>query len=171
MNRLLRVIGIGLPAILWIVLLGFVVLVALPRFTPYDVLVVRGGSMEPAIHLGSVIVIDRRATTPGIGSIVSFREPGGDIITHRVVAIDEVRYVTRGDANASRDLEERSSDQVVGTELFTVPFIGYVVHLLQQPIAFLLLLFITGGYLIYPELRTIGREIGRMRRRKLTHEG
>ncbi len=171
MNRLLHALAFGLQAILWIVLLGFVVLVALPRFTPYDVLVVRGGSMEPVIHLGSVIVIDRRATTPGIGSIVSFREPGGDIITHRVVALDHGRYVTRGDANASRDLAERSADQVVGTERFSVPYIGYALHLLQQPIAFLFLLLSTGGYLIFNELRTIGRELGRMRRRRLTHEG
>jgi signal peptidase len=165
MNRLLHAIAIGLQAILWIVLVGFVVLVALPRFTPYDVLVVRGGSMEPVIHLGSVIVIDRQADSPIVGSIVSFRQPDGNIITHRVVEIDDGRFVTKGDANRTRDLEERVPQQVVGTEFFTIPYIGYLVHLLQQPIVFLVLLLTTGGYLVFNELRVIVREVGRMRRR------
>jgi signal peptidase len=170
MNRLLHDIGIGLQAILWIVLVAFVVLVALPRVTPFDVLVVRGGSMEPVIHVGSVIVIDRRAQNPSIGDVASFREPSGEIITHRVVALDTGRYVTKGDANRTSDLDHRTRNQVIGTEIATVPFIGYGVHLLQQPVIFLLLLLTTGGYLIVNELRVIAREIGAMRRKRLGDE-
>ena len=51
-----RVIGTALQLALWSVLLGFFVLVAIPRITPLDVLVVRGGSMEPTIAVGSVLI-------------------------------------------------------------------------------------------------------------------
>jgi signal peptidase len=170
MHRAVQAIAIVTQACLWAVLIGFVALGVVPRLTPFDILIVRGGSMEPEIHVGSVIVIDRDAADPGIGSVVSFRARTGEIITHRVVAIDEGRYVTRGDANQTRDLDERTADQVVGTVLFSVPFVGYALHVLQQPIVFLLLLLSTGGMLIVHELVVIAREIARMRRRGVVDE-
>jgi len=170
MNRLFSSITVGLQFVLWTVMLGFIALVALPRLTPYDVLIVRGGSMEPVIHLGAVIVIDRHADAPGIGSIVSFRESTGNVITHRVIGMDDGRYITQGDANRTRDLDERGADSVVGTVRFSVPLLGYLLYVLQQPIAFLMLLLSTGGYLIFGEVRAIIREIRRMRDRRLTHE-
>ncbi len=170
MYRMFQFMAIAVQLGLWTVLLGFIALVALPRFTSYDVLIVRGGSMEPAIHLGAVVVIDRNAEEPGIGAIVSFREPSGNVITHRVIDMNDGRYVTQGDANRTRDLDERMADSVVGTVMFSVPLIGYLLHVLQQPIAFLVLLLSTGGYLIFGEVRAIIREMKRMRDRRLTHE-
>lgn len=169
MNRAIRSAAFMLQAILWIVLLAFVGLIAMSRITPFEVLVVRGGSMEPGIHLGSVVIIDRGATNLKIGDVASFREPSGDIITHRVVAIESGRYVTRGDANQQRDLDSRTSEQIVGTVLTSIPMVGYGLHALQQPIVFLALLLSTGGFLIYQELRTIAREIRRIRSERVTN--
>ena len=42
----MRLIGYALQATLWVVLLAFLLLLAVPHFTAYDVLIVRGGSME-----------------------------------------------------------------------------------------------------------------------------
>ena len=57
----------GLQAILWIVLLGFVALLGVSRFTPYETLVVRSGSMEPTIHTGGIVIVDREARSPKRG--------------------------------------------------------------------------------------------------------
>jgi signal peptidase I len=162
MRTIQRAIAVTTQGILWIVLLGFIALVALPRFTSFDVLIVRGGSMEPAVALGSVIVIDRDARDPAVGDIVSFREANGSIITHRVVAADAGMFTTKGDANETADLERRIRPNVVGTSVASIPYAGYAVHVLRQPPAFLLLLLGTGGFLIVGEIRTIIGELRRM---------
>jgi signal peptidase len=164
-------LGIALTRVgrlaLWALLLSFLALVAIPRFTTFDVLVVRGGSMEPAIHLGSVVVVDRGAREPAVGSISSFRDPDSGMVTHRVVAVAGGRYVTRGDANRAEDATRRPPGDVYGTVVLVVPAVGFVIHALQLPAIFLLLLVGTGGLLVLGALRTIVAEVGRIRRQRM----
>jgi signal peptidase len=164
MRTIERTVFAVIQAVLWVVLCGFVLLVALPRLTSYDVLIVRGGSMEPAVALGSIVIIDRDRRDPVSGDIVSFREPDGNIITHRIMAAEAGTYVTKGDANPGADLEPRLRANVIGTAVGSVPYAGFAVHVLRQPPAFLLLLLVTGGFLLVGEIRTIAQEIQRMRR-------
>lgn len=164
MVRLATLTRRGLQTILWVVLLAFLALVGLSRFTPYEVLIVRSGSMEPVIATGGIVVVDRSATTPPVGAIASFRDPDGSLVTHRVVGTDGSRLITRGDANAADDPLDRAAASVYGTVDLTVPLIGYLIHLLRQPTAFLILLLGTGGFLILDALRTIRDEVSRMRR-------
>jgi signal peptidase I len=154
----------GLQTIMWVVLLGFLLLLAVSRFTPYEALIVRSGSMEPTISTGGIVIVDRDARTPVVGAIASFRDPDGGVVTHRVVGIDDTGFVTRGDANRANDGATRPVAAVYGTVSLYVPFVGYVIHVLRQPAAFLVLLFGTGGFLIADALRTIARELARMRR-------
>ncbi len=165
-GRLLRVVARVGQLALWALLLGFLVLVAIPRFTPFDVLVVRGGSMEPAIHLGSVVIVDRGARAPTIGSIVSFHDSEAGIVTHRVVALERSRYLTKGDANRTEDATRRTAADVYGTVVLSVPLAGFAIHALQQPLAFLVLLLGTGGLLVAGAIRTIVGEVGRIRDRR-----
>jgi signal peptidase len=165
MASIIRFFGAALQAVLWVVLLGFLLLAALPRFTSLDVLVVRGGSMEPAIHVGALLVIDRDSRSPAVGDIASFTQPDGSIVTHRVSAIDAGVYTTTGDANPGPDLTPRLPGDVLGTSVLSVPYLGFGVHVLRQPPMFIALLAGTGGFLIVAELRNIAREIGRMRRK------
>jgi signal peptidase len=166
MERLTRVATLVGQVALWVLLLGFVAQAALPRLTPYEILVVRGGSMEPTISVGSLLLIDTSDRDPRAGDIVTFREPSGQVVTHRVVRQSRKGIVTRGDANAANDLGRRSRDEVVGTARTWVPVMGYVVRFLQQPVVFLALLLSTGGVLIWGELRTIWREVRRIRARE-----
>ena len=166
MHRLLILVARVGQLALWALLLGFLLLVALPRFTPFDVLVVRGGSMEPTIHLGSVVIVDRGARTPAVGSVASFRDPESGIVTHRVVALDGSGYVTKGDANRTEDASRRAGADVYGAVILSVPLVGFVIHTLEQPAAFLLLLLSTGGILVFGAIGTIIGEVGRMRRER-----
>ncbi len=158
----MRLSRLVLQACLWLALLAFLGLLAVPRFTNYDVMIVRGSSMEPTIHLGSAVVVDRSTRTLAIGEAAAFRDPSGETVTHRVVALDGKTYVTRGDANPAADAEHRSQADVIGGALFSIPYLGYVLFVMQQPWAFLALLAITGGFLIFSELRTMWTEIRRL---------
>lgn len=164
MSTLVKLARRGLQTVLWVILLGFVVLLALSRFTPYEVLVVRSGSMEPVINTGGIVIVDRSARSPLVGAIASFRDPDGSVVTHRVVAMDGTQYVTRGDANHSNDPLTHPATAVYGSVVLALPLLGYVIHLLEQPVAFLILLLGTGGFLIADAMRTIVRELSRVRR-------
>ena len=144
-------------------LVALVALLALPHISSYDVLVVSGGSMEPAIHLGSVVVVDRSARAPQVGAVVTFHDPYEGIVTHRIVAVGPSSFLTKGDANNSVDVTGRTSSEVIGSVLFSVPYVGYLLNLLEQPLVFLALLLGAGVALVVGELRTIAREIRKMR--------
>ena len=156
-------VWVAMQAVLWVALLTLVVMSVLPRITPYDVLVVRGGSMEPTIPLGSVVIVDRADRAPRVGAVATFTDPGGELVTHRIVALDGANITTKGDANQVPDITVRARSEVVGTVVIGVPFLGFVLYALRQPIPFFLLLGGTGGLLIAGELRKILREIRRLR--------
>ena len=159
-----RVVWVVTQTALWVPLLVLLVLSALPRLTPYDVLVVRGGSMEPTIPLGSAVIVDRADRTPRLGAVTTFTDPGGALVTHRIVALDGAKIVTKGDANQARDVTERAPSDVVGTVVVGIPFLGYVLYTLRLPLVFFLLLAATGGFLIAGQLKAIVREIRRLQR-------
>ena len=154
----------ALEAVLWVPLLALVVFAVLPRLTPYDVLVVRGSSMQPAISVGSAVIIDRADRAPLVGAVATFRQASGDLVTHRIVGLDGSKIVTKGDANLARDVTERTAADLMGTVVVAVPYLGYVLYALRQPLVFFLLLVGTGGFLIAGELQAIVREIRRLRR-------
>lgn len=97
--------------------------------------VVAGGSMEPAIAKGSLVIV--RPAVPAalaIGDVVTFQHRGRTV-THRVAAIDEQGpgrvFLTKGDANDAPDPEPVAFDDQVGLLVAQVPLAGYVLGLLQ----------------------------------------
>ncbi len=161
-----RWLWIASQTLLWGVLLGFLALAAIPRMSRFDILVVRSGSMEPAIRAGGIVLIDTSARDLQIGDVASFRDPqGGDVITHRVVALRDDGFVTRGDANRSDDATLRRRADVVGRERMSLPYLGFVLYVIERPLVFVLLLGATGGYLVLSELGVIWRELRKLRRR------
>lgn len=94
--------------------------------------VVVSGSMEPALHTGSVVFIDKKKTDPEVGEIVAF-EKGGAFITHRVAKKTKDGYVTKGDANKTDDFGILKPEAVIGTTEYSVPYLGYIIRLLAEP--------------------------------------
>ncbi len=65
---------------------------------------VAGGSMEPALYPGDIVLV-RRGAAAREGRMVLVREPGRTAVLHRVVrASGGGRWVLRGDANPIEDL-------------------------------------------------------------------
>lgn len=115
-----------------IILLCLIVLVGLmygPKLLGYDSLVVLSGSMEPGIHVGSVVLV-KPATYDDvkIGDIVTYSIAENTNVTHRVIEIDTERELltTKGDANETQDLAPVAAAQIVGKVEATIPYIGYI---------------------------------------------
>jgi signal peptidase len=104
----------------------------------YELVVVRGSSMSPAIPVGALIAV-RGADVGEVrpGQVVTIRADNGVQVTHRVVRLTEAGTETylemRGDANASPDPTLVPGRAVVGIVDWHLPWLGYVVGFLSMP--------------------------------------
>ncbi len=147
LRRILDALLIGLI----LVVLAGVVLGRVVPLTGRQTLIVGGGSMEPSIPLGAVVVTEPVAATDlQIGDVVSLRS-GPElrtIFTHRVTRVitrtDGPWLETKGDANARIDPSIAPASQVIGRVMLSVPFGGYLLKLLSIPSGLLLVVLIAG---------------------------
>ncbi len=117
----------------------------------HPVMSVLSGSMAPKIKTGD-LVIDRELTAAQAanlhpGQIISFRSAANSrqIFTHRIAAVDAipgggVAYVTKGDANASRDGPVAPSTNVIGLYQSKISDGGFVLNDLHRPLVLGLIL-------------------------------
>jgi signal peptidase I len=120
---------------------------ALPLALGATSMVVRSGSMTPAIRTGDVVVVRPIAPTEAaIGDIVTFKDPeGGErLLVHRVRAIsrsgDEVEVTTQGDANTTQEHWKVAADGTIGTVAYRIPLLGFATSWINAPLGRLLLL-------------------------------
>ena len=95
----------------------------LAKIKPY---VVTTGSMVPAIPVHSVCFVNENATLESIavGDVISFRMGDSALVTHRVTAINDGRYTTKGDANNTEDTSPVTAENYIGKTVFVIPKIG-----------------------------------------------
>jgi len=117
----------------------------------HPVMTVLSGSMAPVIDTGDLVVENKltpaQASNLQPGQIISFRAAGGthEIFTHRIIGIEllpdgGVSYVTKGDANGSRDTAATVPSDVVGLYQARIPYGGYILDALHRPLVLGLLL-------------------------------
>ena len=147
---------------------------ATPSIGGFQILKVVSGSMEPAIHTGSVIVMrEIDPTQLKIGDIVTFRSVDYDsqLITHRISKIENTAmngliFTTRGDANDVDDITPLPASQVKGTEVFTIPLLGYVLNFIQSREGLLLLIIVPGILLAVYEIKQIRKNVQGLKKKK-----
>ena len=99
-------------------------------FSPdYNLYLVKGQSMEPAINMGDAVVI-------GPGTIVTYIR-GNSPVTHRVVAVKGNSLVTKGDASEDPDPKPVMMSEVCGVYLSRVPYLGYFNNFMRTTVGWL----------------------------------
>ena len=155
-KKLLQIIStilVALVVLLAVALVG-VRLAGIRTFT------VLSGSMEPTYHVGSLISVKKvDPATIRPGQVITFMLDENTVATHRVVEVvpDEddpstLRFRTKGDANDAEDGTLVHYKNVVGTPVFTIPYLGYfsnwITHApgkyiaITAAVVFLILLFL-----------------------------
>jgi signal peptidase len=143
----------------------------LPITGNFKVLTVLSGSMEPAIHTGSIVVV-KPATEYKIGDVITFGKISKIEIptTHRIfdIKLQEGKpvYITKGDANNSPDMKEVLGSEVAGKVLFSVPYAGFAVDFAKKPFGFMIVIIVPALLIMYDEFKKIFVEIKKMRNKK-----
>jgi signal peptidase I len=94
-------------------------------------LVIGGGSMEPTIGRGAlVLTLAAPDGAPVVGDVVTVQQGGSTPYTHRIVRLAEmngVPYVeTKGDANPGPDPALVPAAAILGTIVLSIPLLGYL---------------------------------------------
>ncbi|HEY3317324.1 MAG TPA: S24/S26 family peptidase [Coriobacteriia bacterium] len=87
----------------------------------FGVSVVSGGSMEPALARGDLVLYRKGPGQVGSGRMVLLGTPRGEYVHRVVVRTARETILTRGDANPIADREETSVAAVRGTVVAVVP--------------------------------------------------
>ncbi len=154
-----------------LVLLALIVLLlsaTAPSILGFESFVVLSGSMEPAIHVGDIAVVQpAKAVELKVGDVVTYRTPQQPdvVVTHRLIAAStddqgRLSFQTKGDANNVPDQVAVDQGAVLGKVAYAIPKAGYLVNFSRSSEGKLSLIAVPGILL----LADYGRE--RLSRRK-----
>ena len=152
---------------------SFGVLVAislLPITGNLKILTVMSGSMEPKIHVGSLVFV-KPVSQYNIGDVVTRKtDDPGVTITHRIISKEEVAgksvFQTKGDANNAEDSEKTAQERIVGKVFFNIPYLGFPIGYAKTTKGLILIIIIPAVIIVYEEIGKIKNELVAMRVRK-----
>jgi signal peptidase I len=120
---------------------------------------VQSGSMQPSLKTGSLI-ISKKADKYQVGDVITFKY-AKTTVTHRIYSIGnstgQTTFTTKGDANNAPDSEKVSSGMIIGKEVLTIPYIGYLLSLFRTKNG-LFVLIILGVTIVLNEISNIAKE-------------
>ena len=141
MNRTVRKILNTFSTVCVALAVALAVLLVGARIVGLRVFTVLSGSMEPTYHTGALIYVKK--VDPAeikAGQVITFMLDENTVATHRVVGVvpDEddpatLRFRTKGDANDAEDGSLVHYKNVIGTPVFTIPYLGFVANYIQHP--------------------------------------
>ncbi len=156
---LLRGARWGINFVFLLLLLALALTLITPIWWDFEFRGVASGSMEPAIPVGSVVVVEPvDSAAVNYGDVITFNSPENPtlVVTHRVIEVSgppEVRvFRTKGDANDDADLVPVPAEEVLGQVRFHLPYLGYLAQHIRTRQGWIYLVLIPGGMLIFLEL-------------------
>jgi len=155
-KKILKITALALIVLFLIIFLGFYRPVQLWGDTRYEP--VYTGSMEPAIPVGSVVVIKpANPDTLKVGDIICFKTEAEypKTVTHRIIGITSQGFITKGDANEDPDTWIVKKEDVIGKVVAVIPYMGYLGYFVRTPIGFAILIIMPAIILIILEIREI----------------
>ena len=97
--------------------------------------VVLSGSMEPALSVGDLLILQEQ-TNYIPGDVVVYQS-GSIAVVHRLVALEGENAITRGDANNAFD-EPIPAAAIKGKVIAAIPVLGYLIWAMKTPVGILL---------------------------------
>ncbi|MEL6985103.1 MAG: signal peptidase I, partial [Actinomycetota bacterium] len=96
--------------------------------TGWRPVVITGGSMQPTLRVGDVLLVeDHPDDLLGQRSVITYQPSRGtEAVTHRIQEVlpESQTYITKGDANPNPDTDPVSPSQVLGVGRLVIPLLG-----------------------------------------------
>src|SRR3989344_181694 len=151
----------GVSVIFIILAIGFVYIAA-PIFGN-SALIVRSGSMQPAIAVGDLAVVKKQASSDyKAGDIIAFKSQD-KIVSHRIIGLKnqngKVFYQTKGDANKNEDQGLVAESAIIGKAYFRLPYLGKLIAFTKTSAGFSLAVIFPALLVIAFEIQNIFKEI------------
>lgn len=102
---------------------------------------VGSGSMNPYLKINDIIVVKSQDEYQ-INDVITYKIKDNELITHRIVDINNNKVVTKGDANNIVDKPIKKKN-IIGKVVSKTTSLGFIVFLFNKPI-FWLLIFVIG---------------------------
>ena len=100
-------------------------------------------SMEPFINVGDLIISSKVSNNSNleVGDVITYDNSNSYrsmTITHRIIRIDEDKYITQGDNKEVSIIEDSgvTKDKILGKYLFKIPKIGKAIDFLKTKVGF-----------------------------------
>ena len=141
MNKTFKKIWNAVSTLIVAIIVALAILLVGVRLVGLQVFTVLSGSMEPTYHVGSLIYVkDADYKELEVGDPVTFMLNKNTVATHRIIEIlvdendpDTISFFTKGDTNDTPDGNALHYKDIIGTPVFTIPYLGYVSHYIQNP--------------------------------------
>jgi signal peptidase I len=156
-----------LGTLILIGVIGAMLPLFLPKLLGYEVYNIVSPSMEPAIPMGSMVLVEQvDPVEVERGDVIAFRR-GGVVVTHRVTQnrVVEGEFMTKGDANAEEDASPVPYDNLVGRVKTHVPVLGQLMAYLTTALGKVYLLCLIACGVMFHVLA------GRLRQRAAERSG
>jgi len=141
MGKIIKKIWNFITTVIVIAVVIFAILLVGVRLIGMQVFTVLSGSMEPTYHVGSLIYVksvDTSKLKPL--DVITFMLDEDTVATHRIIEVvpdqndpSVLRFKTKGDANDAEDGSLVHYKNVIGSPVFTIPYLGYVANYIQNP--------------------------------------
>lgn len=173
--KIIGKIGYTLAIFFLALIAGIVAISALNLPSGVRLYTVQSGSMEPALSIGSLVIVKPQETYQK-NQVITFKSKADinnprpeNTTTHRIVDVREVEeqqvYITKGDANDAEDIDPVLENQVIGSELFSIPWIGHIVSFARTREGLISLIVVPAVVIIYSEIINIKKELVRIYRK------
>lgn len=123
------------------------------------------GNLDDSISVGDWIIV-KYTNNIELQDIITFQKDG-NFITHRVIEEYNGTYITKGDANNTKD-DPVSREQVVGKVVKILPNFGIIKRTILNP--YVLISLIVSFYLIGYALRSIKKDKEMIKGKKITQK-
>ena len=143
------------------IVLGLSALLLLATWTLHsqktELLGVQTGSMKPSILVGDLVVtVPRNFTELRVGSVISFRDQQGVVVSHRLRQINTVArtVLTQGDRNSQPDGVVPAA-RIIGQVQLVLPGLGKITDGLRRPIGLVGVIYVPATLFIVWQLRLL----------------
>lgn len=161
----MKILGIATSIIFFVTFLALALLLLgsiVPVAGGYQIRIVESGSMAPTIPLGSALVVSP-SETYSIGDVVTFQRVTDDeVTTHRIIGEEVLEgkavFIMQGDANNAADQRPVEKREIVGKVVFHIPYLGFILNFLRQPLGFMLVVGVPAIWIVYEQVLKIIHE-------------